>query len=138
MSNETCTFCKLAKKEETTNLIYEDDSIMAFLDVNPINEGHTLVIPKKHFVTISDIPEEEVAYLFKIVRRVAIAVKKGVNADGIVITQRNGKAAGQRVPHLHVHVIPRYEGQTLPRPERIQGISYEELDRVAKNINQYI
>lgn len=76
--------------------------------------------------------------MFKIVRRIAIAVKKGVNAEGIVITQRNGKAAGQRVPHLHVHVIPRYEGQILPRPERIQGTSYEELDRVAKKISQFI
>ena len=138
MSNEVCTFCKLAKKEETANLIYEDDSVMAFLDINPVNEGHTLVIPKKHLVTIFDIPDEEIAYLFKVVKRVAIAVKKGVNAEGIVITQRNGKAAGQHVPHLHVHVIPRYEGQMLHRPKRIQVTSYGELEKVAKKINQYI
>jgi len=59
MFNGVCSFCKLVRKEETANLVYEDDKVMAFLDINPINEGHTLVVPKKHFATISDIPEEE-------------------------------------------------------------------------------
>jgi len=131
-------FCKIARKEEIANLIYEDDSIIVFLDINPVNEGHTLVIPKEHLATIYDLHDEDVAHLFKIVRRIAIAVKKGVNAEGIVITQRNGKAAGQRIPHLHVHVIPRYEGQILPRGERIQGVSYEELNKVAIRIRQFI
>jgi len=138
MSNDTCTFCKLVKKEESINLIYEDEYVIAFLDINPISEGHTLVIPKKHIETIFDISDEEITILFKIVKRVAIAVKKGINAEGIVITQRNGIAAGQRVPHLHVHIIPRFREQMFRQIERIHGLSEEELDNVAKKISHYM
>ncbi|MGD0329329.1 MAG: HIT family protein [Nitrososphaeria archaeon] len=138
MSNSTCTFCKLVKKEEPANWIYEDEFAIAFLDINPISEGHTLVIPKKHIETIFDISDEEIAILFKIVKRVAIAVKKGINAEGIVITQRNGIAAGQRVPHLHVHIIPRSGEQMFRQTQRIQGQSHEELDHVAKKISKYM
>ena len=88
--------------------VYEDGSVLAFLDINPRNPGHTLVIPKKHVETIFDLSDEEVAELFKAVKKVARKVKFGTNAQGISISQSNGKAAGQIISHMHVHIIPRF------------------------------
>jgi len=105
---------------------------MVFLDIRPLNEEHTLVIPKKHYATIYDVPDEELAHLYKIVRRVAYAVKKSVNAGGIGITQHDERATGQDVFRVHVHVIPRYEGQKLPRFEGIANS--EKLDEVTRKI----
>ncbi len=136
MSNDTCTFCKLVKKEESTNLIYEDEHAIAFLDINPISEGHTLVIPKKHIETIFNISDDEIAILFKIVKRVAIAVKKGINAEGIVITQRNGIAAGQRVPHLHVHIIPRTWRADVPSDSKNSRIKSRRIRSCHKENKQ--
>jgi histidine triad (HIT) family protein len=141
MTEETCKFCKIARKELPASSIYEDERTLAFLDTRPMSEGHTLVIPKKHYETIFDVPDEELGYLFKIVKKVASAVKKGVNAEGITIGQHNGRAAGQAVFHLHVHVIPRYEGQRLLRREEALTLleaDREELDKVARKIKLYI
>lgn len=138
MAEKSCKFCKIVRKESPESNVYEDSRVMAFLDIRPLAEGHTLVIPKSHYETIYDIPEEEVAHLYKIVKRVALAVKKGVKADGISIVQQNGRAAGQEIFHLHVHVIPRYEGRKLPRFGEIPEASREKLDEVAKKIKQHV
>ena len=86
---------------------------MVFLDIRPLNIGHTLVIPKAHYVDIFDTPKELLSRVHKVAKQVVLAVKKATNADGISIIQQNGKAAGQDIFHLHVHVIPRFEGQKL-------------------------
>jgi len=133
-----CVFCRIANKCSPVSSVYEDDCVMAFLDNRPASDGHTLVIPKKHFETIYDIPGEEIAHLFKVVKRVALAVREALNPDGLSIIQRNGKAAGQHIMHLHVHVIPRYEGQRLLRMEEIQEVDREKLDKIAKMIKQHL
>jgi histidine triad (HIT) family protein len=101
-----CIFCQIIKGKAPANIVYQDQYVMAFLSNRPVNAGHTLVVPKKHYENIYDITEEEAAQLFKIVKRVALAVKDAVSAEGIRIVQNNGEAAGQVVFHLHVHVIP--------------------------------
>ena len=101
-----CIFCQIIRKQAPANIVYEDDQVVAFLSNRPVNEGHTLVVPKKHYENIYEILEEEAAYLFKIAKRVAHAVKDATGAEGIRIVQNNGEAAGQVVFHLHVHVIP--------------------------------
>jgi len=131
-----CTFCRLAKKEAPASYIYEDKEVAAFLDMKPINAGHTLVIPKNHYENIYEIPEEKVAHLFRIVKKVAYAVKKGVSAEGISIVQNNERAAGQVVFHLHVHVIPRFWKPKSCRPREICESS--ELDTVAAKIRQFV
>jgi histidine triad (HIT) family protein len=138
MSEESCQFCKIVRKEAPASYVYEDEHVAAFLDTRPLNEGHTLVIPKRHFETIYEVPDEEVAHLYKVVRRIALAVKKGVLAEGITISQHNERAAGQDIFHLHVHVIPRYEGQKLPRFEEIRETPRERLDDVAQKIRRYL
>lgn len=120
------------------SIIYEDNKVMAFLDIRPLNEGHTLVIPKGHYAFIYEVPDEEVAQLYKIAKKIATAVKKGVKADGITISQHNEQAAGQDIFHVHVHVIPRYEGQKLPRFEELQEVSRARLDEVARKLKRHI
>jgi len=138
MTGEYCEFCKLVRKEGAVSCIFEDELVMAFLDIRPMNEGHTLVIPKRHYENIYKIPDEEVAHLFKIVKRVACAVKEGVNAEGISITQHNERAAGQDIFHLHVHIIPRYKGQKLPKPSDIPEAKREKLNEVARKVRRFI
>src|SRR5208283_1698142 len=101
-----CIFCQITHKEAPASIVYEDTQVAAFLSNHPINVGHTLVAPKKHYENIYEIPEEEAAYLFKIVKKIAHAVKTATGIEGIRIVQNNGEAAGQVVFHLHVHVIP--------------------------------
>jgi histidine triad (HIT) family protein len=137
MNAESCVFCKIARKQASASLVYEDEKVIAFLDTKPLNEGHTLVIPKEHYETIYEIPEEQIAYLHRIVKRTALAVKKATRADGISIFQQNGKAAGQEIFHLHVHVVPRYEGQKLLRFGEIPEASREKLNQVASNIRKH-
>jgi len=133
---EHCVFCKIARNEAPASLVYDDNEIIAFLDARPVNEGHTLVITREHYVDIYDTPEEEIAHLFKIVKKVAYAVKKSEKADGLSIFQNNGRAANQVVFHLHVHVIPRYEGQSSQRTREVVGQS--RLDEVAARIKEFI
>ena len=133
---EHCTFCIILRNGKTASYVYEDDRTIAILDIRPVSEGHTLVIPKKHYENLYEIPDEEVAHLFTIVKRVASAVKKATNADGISIFQNNGRAAGQVIFHAHVHIIPRHERQ---RSHRLQyDASRKELDEVAGRIRKHL
>jgi histidine triad (HIT) family protein len=133
---EHCIFCKIARNEAQASVVYDDKEVIAFLDSRPVNEGHSLVITRKHYEDIYGAPDEEVAYLFKIVKRVAYAVRKSEKADGISIFQNNGRAANQVVFHLHVHVIPRYEGQSSQRSREI--VERDKLDMVATRIREFI
>jgi histidine triad (HIT) family protein len=105
-SMSECIFCQIIRKEAPADIVYEDEQVLAFLSNRPVNEGHTLVVPKNHYENIYKISEEETAYLFKIVKRVAHAVRDAVSAEGIRVVQNNGEAAGQVVFHFHVHIIP--------------------------------
>jgi histidine triad (HIT) family protein len=104
--SEPCPFCKIVRKEAPASTVYEDEKVIAFMSIQPINVGHTLVVSKKHYENIYEIPEEEVAHLYKTVKKLAHAVKKAVDAEGIRIVQNNGEAAGQVIFHMHVHIIP--------------------------------
>ncbi|MEE8198809.1 MAG: HIT family protein [Thermoplasmata archaeon] len=103
-----CIFCRIVRGEEEAALVYEDDTYLAFMDIQPINPGHILVLPKVHQETVFDMVPEEAGALFAQAARLAVAVKEAMGADGINIGQNNGRAAQQIVPHVHVHVIPRY------------------------------
>jgi histidine triad (HIT) family protein len=103
---ESCTFCKIVRKEAPASIVYEDEEVIAFMSIRPINVGHTLVVPKKHYENIYEISEEETAYLYKVVKKLSHAVKQAVDAEGIRIVQNNGEAAGQVIFHMHVHIIP--------------------------------
>jgi len=136
--DESCIFCKIVRKQAPASIVYEDETVMVFLDIRPLNIGHTLVIPKAHCVDIFDIPETLQSQVHKVAKQVSFAVKKATNADGISIIQQNGKAAGQDIFHLHVHVVPRFEGQKLPPFSDLKEVERAKLDGLAKKIKQHL
>ena len=103
---ENCVFCQIIRRQVPASVIYQDDRVIAFLSNRPVNVGHTLVVPRKHYANVFEVPEDEIAYLARVVKRMAQAVKDAVGAEGIRIVQNNGEAAGQVVFHFHMHVIP--------------------------------
>lgn len=103
-------FEKIVHREIPAVIVHEDDETLAFLDIGPIIKGHTLVIPKVCYDPLTETPDEVLAALMRVCKKVAAAQMNGLGADGVNIIQNNGRAAGQEVPHLHFHVIPRFEG----------------------------
>ena len=108
-----CIFCKIIKGEIPCSKVFENEKFFAFLDIGPVNKGHTLVIPKKHYKNLLDMPEEELKGYMEAIQKVSKAILKGVNADGISINMSNESAAGQVVMHVHFHIIPRLKGDGL-------------------------
>ncbi len=107
----TCIFCQIVEGNAPSSKVYEDDSCLAFMDIQPVNPGHVLVIPKTHYVDLSDLPAETGGHLFQVAQRVALSMPKtNVKNEGIDLFLANGEAAGQEVFHVHLHVIPRYKG----------------------------
>ncbi|MCK4927469.1 MAG: HIT family protein [Candidatus Aenigmarchaeota archaeon] len=127
-----CIFCKIIKGDIPAKIVYEDDFAIAFLDISPCAEGHTVVIPKQHFEKFTDMEEVDAGNLFASVQKVAKAVEKALNIQASNIGLNNGRAAGQEVPHVHVHIIPRYEGdnggaiqsivQTNPKTDNLEEL----------------
>ncbi|MBN1268339.1 MAG: HIT family protein [Kiritimatiellae bacterium] len=103
-----CIFCKIIKGEIPCTKVYEDDAVLVFMDIGPIIKGHALVVPKKHYDLITTTPIEVVTGMMTVVQKIALAQVNGLRAEGVNIIQNNGKVAGQLVPHVHVHVIPRF------------------------------
>jgi len=105
-----CIFCKIVKGEIPCAKILEDDRVLSFVDINPINPGHALVIPKRHYPTLFDMDEEDLQACIVAARKVGRAVHRSTAAEGLNLVQNNYRAAGQLIDHAHFHLIPRYEG----------------------------
>lgn len=141
-----CVFCKIIANEIPSVKVYEDDHILAFLDINPIEKGHVLIIPKKHWESLAAVPvadSADVAVLEELTYMAHVVCKAVTRtfADGANLLQATGKCAGQTVFHLHFHVIPRYEnGSTPPSFESGHGTysSNEERDSYAEKLRTEI
>lgn len=110
MRDENCIFCKIANGEIPSATVYEDGDFRVILDLGPASKGHALILPKSHFKDICEADKDTAGKLFPLAAKIGQAVKKGLGASGFNVVQNNGTSAGQTVFHLHVHVIPRYEG----------------------------
>lgn len=104
-----CIFCKIIAGEIPSTRVYEDAHVLAFMDIGPVIKGHTLVIPKQHVDPITAVPPDVLNRVMAVVQKIAKAQMNGLRADGVNILQANGAAAGQVVPHLHFHVVPRFK-----------------------------
>ena len=104
---EDCIFCKIVKGEIPCFKVYEDDRVLAFEDINPISEGHTLIIPKRHARDLWEIPEEDLAAIYAASKKVGIAIRKSLDPAGIAVLQLNGRGVNQVVMHYHLHLMPR-------------------------------
>ena len=133
----SCIFCDMIRGKRSCHEIYQDSNIMAILDKYPIDKGHSLVITKKPYEKLTDMSSQEVAELFSKIPKIANAIIKATNADAFSIAQNNGKAAKQIIPHVHVHIIPRYSATgTLWLKRKI--LKDDELDELAQKIRNCI
>ncbi len=134
-TDKNCIFCKIVAGDVPCTKVYEDDQTLGFMDVMPLNKGHLLVVPKEHFGNIVEIDPEIYGRLAAIVCKISKAVQAAVKPDGMNVLQLNGKAANQVVPHLHVHLVPRWHGDgiTISEWEPKPG-SADEIAAAAKKI----
>ncbi len=132
-----CIFCSIIKGEIPCTKVYEDDKIFSFLDIVPVNKGHTLVIPKEHKETILDLSEDSFRGLMAAVQKIAKAVIKAVGAKGFNVHINNGEVAGQVVKHAHIHIIPRFDGDGL---QLWKGGKYKgmEAEQIKKDIVNFL
>jgi len=115
---DVCVFCRIVRGEIPASTVYEDDQVLAFLDIAPLSPGHTLVIPKAHHVSLTTVPAVLIGQLFAVAGRIAPAVMRAVDGDGFNLLLSNGSCAGQVVPHVHLHLIPRSADDGLVLPHR--------------------
>lgn len=134
----SCIFCRIVDGDLPSRTVYETDAALAFLDANPLVRGHTLVVPRTHHETVGDLSPEAAGALFEAVSAVTPRVESAVHADGTTVAVNNGEAAGQEVPHVHVHVVPRFEDDGHGPIHRLfpgrPSLADEELDAIAAAI----
>ncbi|MFX1299824.1 MAG: HIT family protein [Promethearchaeota archaeon] len=142
MSNQStdCIFCSIVAKKIPAHVVYEDDEILAFLDIRPINPGHTLVIPKAHVANLNELDSMLAGRQFQVAGRIAAALRKsGIKCEGINVWLADGKAAFQEIPHIHIHVIPRFVGDGIrieAGPDYGQTPPTKKLEDQAKRIRK--
>jgi histidine triad (HIT) family protein len=112
-----CIFCDIRDKKAEAEIVYEDENVLAFLDIQPVNYGHTLVITKKHYDNFLTIPKAELDKVTHATQFIAGAVKRGLKADGFNVISNNGNPAGQSVYHFHFHIIPRFNNDFTIKPK---------------------
>ena len=133
-----CIFCKIIKKELPCYKIYEDKDVLAILDIAPVNHGHILVISKKHFMNLEEIPNEELCEMIKIIKKIGKAIIKGLKVNGYNVVINNNSVAGQVVPHIHFHIIPRTEEDGLslwPQEKYEKGEAEEAMKKIIIELN---
>ena len=121
MDTQHCTFCDLIRGSAEVSICHEDADAIAFMDIQPVNNGHVLVVPRVHYESLLDVPQELGLHLFQITMRIANAVRAVSGCDDMNIVVNSGKAAGQDEPHYHVHIIPRREGDGFDIPLPFNG-----------------
>ena len=138
MVSQDCIFCKIAAGEIPCSKIYENDSVIAFLDIGPLSEGHSLVIPKAHYDKFDQCPPELLSDLAVCTGKIASAIVSGLGCEGYNVLCNNGTAAGQEVDHVHFHVIPRNSGDAVfsqwPKKEYAQGRVEFILNKISENL----
>lgn len=136
MEADDCIFCKMAAGQVPVTKIYEDDDVLGFLDIGPVSDGHTLVMPKQHFERLHDCPAELLGRICSKLGVIAKAVKTAMNADGYNVLNNNSRAAGQIVDHVHFHIIPRNTGDGVF--DRWPCYKYEKgkIEKIAAKIRE--
>lgn len=135
---QKCIFCSIVQGEIPCKKIYEDEYAFAFLDINPVNKGHTLIVPKKHYTTLLDTPDDLLAKLISVTKNLSTVLMKSLNATGFNVNINNYSDAGQVVPHLHIHIIPRFSGDGHKLWNGRSYESEEEINSVLKSIEKNI
>lgn len=133
-----CIFCKIVEGKIPSTKLFEDDSAIAILDINPITIGHSLYISKGHYATLLDVPEGKLAGITRNLQKVVSALLKATGCEGFNIIQNNTRCAGQLVPHLHFHLIPRKPGDSIHFNWQIGTYQKEESRKLAEDIKKQL
>ncbi|WP_293031506.1 HIT family protein [Natronococcus sp.] len=135
-------FTQIVEGEIPARIVYEDETTVAFLDANPLAPGHTLVIPKAEYERLNDVPDDVATDLYATIHRMVPAVEEAVDADASTVAFNNGEEAGQEVPHVHCHIVPRFEGDGGGPIHGVAGeapdLADDELDDIAADIESRI
>jgi histidine triad (HIT) family protein len=131
-----CIFCKIVNHELPCFKVYEDELVLAFLNINPVTDGHTLIIPKKHYENIFEIDEETIERVGSVSKKIALKMKEVLNIDSINIFQSNGESAEQEIMHYHMHLIPRKDNDNFRINNCLcpKKVSQEELETILNKI----
>lgn len=136
-SHAHCIFCDLMKGAAEVSMCYEDGEVVAFLDIQPVNPGHVLVVPRQHFETLRDVPKSVGLHLYEVATRLIPIIQQASGADDMNIVVNSGQAAGQNVMHYHLHLIPRRQGDGFDIPLPFEGSEMpnrQQLDAMAARI----
>jgi histidine triad (HIT) family protein len=135
-----CIFCNIIAEKAPAHRVYEDDMTLAFLDINPVTDGHTLVIPKHHEARVERLPSGYYDAIWATIRRLVPSIEKAMEASASNIDVHNGRAAGQLIPHVHVHIIPRRgPGRAIAdAAQRIRPRSREYFEEIAERIRKEV
>jgi histidine triad (HIT) family protein len=138
--SDDCIFCRIVEGDIPGRIVHESDHAVAFLDANPLSKGHTLVVPRAHRQRLADLSTDEMTALFDAVHQLTPRVEAAVDADAVTVGVNDGEAAGPEVPHVHVHLVPRFDGDGggpihAIAPDR-PDLSDEELDAVADAVQE--
>ncbi len=133
-----CIFCKIVAKEIPAEVVHEDDDVMAFLDIRPISDGHTIVIPKKHIQDLESMSYNELFDLSSMVKNIGLAMIRGLGVKGYSIFLDNKSAANQHVPHAHFHIVPRAKGDGLDRWPQQDRYGENEAAVFAEKIKSFL
>lgn len=138
-SNSDCLFCSIIDRKEDAIILWETDHFISFMDKYPINPGHVLVLPKNHYEFLTDMNDDDVGLLFQNVSKIAKSMQNAIPYDGINIGQSNGNAASQQIFHVHVHIIPRFKGDSGKNfwPDR-KNMKFEEILQIAEKIKSQL
>lgn len=131
-----CIFCAIVEGKIPSATVYEDEHVLAFMDIAPANPGHLLIIPKQHYRNIFDMPAEIGSKITEVAVPLATAIREALNPDGLNLFQSNEAAAFQTVFHFHLHLIPRWEGDPLRLPWRPSEGNIEEISNIAAKIQE--
>ncbi|MDR2044741.1 MAG: HIT family protein [Clostridium sp.] len=134
MKRTDCIFCKIAKGELPARVLYEDEDFLVIMDQAPVTKGHALILPKEHVETLYELSDEMAAEAVVLAKRMIVRMKEKLQCDGFNILQNNGEAAGQTVPHFHMHLIPRYQNDGQDVRLQPDSLAVAELDSVWKKI----
>jgi histidine triad (HIT) family protein len=133
-----CVFCRIIAGDIPSYKVYEDDYALAFLDINPITRGHALVLPKTHVTKLSKLEGEYLPGLMLALKKVAIAIEDALQPEGLNVFLNQGEVAGQVVPHLHIHLVPRNRGDGLEFITPKAEMTVEEFNKISKKISSLI
>ena len=136
MRKENCIFCKIAAGEIPSATLYEDEDFRVILDIEPASKGHALILPKDHYTDLYELPDELAAKVFVLARKMVTALRDVLECDGYNVVQNNGEVAGQTVFHFHMHLIPRYKGDTVKIGWKQGKLTDEVKEEIIKKLDE--